>query len=85
MLRIVKGGTKSPVRLFLNSKPVPLHSLNVVLRKEFSARPEWDVYVDGSPDLDWGEVAEIIEVVREADGTVIFLPRSSPVQKVSRH
>jgi len=75
VLRITKGDAESPISLFLNSKPIPLRSLIVVLLNEFSTRPDWYVYVDASPELEWHEVAEIIDEVRAAHGTVILFPK----------
>jgi biopolymer transport protein ExbD len=61
--------------LYLNSKKIAPQTLEAALLKEFSVRPDWYVYVQGSPDLPWKDIAQAIDTIRAAHGTAILLPR----------
>jgi biopolymer transport protein ExbD len=50
-----------------------------LLRRELRIRPpSWPVYVDGDPDLEWGEVVRAIDVIRGSHGEVVILPVKAP-------
>jgi hypothetical protein len=45
-----------------------------LLKKELSRRPpDWPVYVDGDPDLEWQYPAEAIDAIRGLHAEVILL------------
>ncbi len=51
--------------LLVNGKPVEWEDLSAVLQKEASQRPpDWPVYVEGDPNLEWLWVARAVDIVQ---------------------
>jgi biopolymer transport protein ExbD len=63
--------------IFLGSERISLDELGSRLKVELSRRPpDWPVYVEGDPDLEWRSVAEAIDIIRGAHVDVVLVPAS---------
>ena len=61
--------------IFIDSERMTLDGLRSRLKQELARRPpDWPVYVQGDPDLEWRAVAEAIDVIRGAQAGVVLLP-----------
>lgn len=70
-------GSRQP-SLFVDSRPVSWEELDEVLQRELKLRPpNWPVYVQGDPELDWGEVAAVIDTITGSHAEVVLLTRKS--------
>jgi biopolymer transport protein ExbD len=59
-----KAGDSRP-ELYINSQLVPWDNFEENLQKALSrCPPEWPVYVEGDPDLDWGAVVNVLDRIR---------------------
>jgi len=62
--------------LYVDSRPVSWDDFSAVLQKEISRRPpNWPVYVDGDPDMEWGSAIKAIDVIRGLRAEVVLLTR----------
>lgn len=69
MVRVTANG------LFIGSESVPLDALGPSVKRELRLRPpDWPVYVQGDSDLEWRQVAEVIDAIRGSEADVILLP-----------
>jgi biopolymer transport protein ExbD len=60
--------------LYVDSEAVAWEDLGALLKKELARRPpDWPVYVEGGPNLEWRPVAEAIDAVRGQQAEVILL------------
>jgi biopolymer transport protein ExbD len=60
----------------VNSQPVPWEDLAVALRRELWRRPpNWPVYLDGDPDMDWGNAVQAMDVIQGLHAQVVLLTR----------
>jgi biopolymer transport protein ExbD len=65
LVRVVYVAANSPAQVHLNWKPVAWNALAAVLQEEIARRPpDWPVYVQGDPQLSWGDVAPAIEIIQ---------------------
>ena len=72
LVRVVRDGRSA--RVYIDSKPIELQDLGTMLRPELARRPpDWPVYVEGARDLDWHQVAEVIDAARGQHAEVILL------------
>lgn len=72
LVRVVRDGHNA--KLYVGSDPVALEDLSALLKEELARRPpDWPVYVEGDPDLEWRQVAEAIDAVRGQQAEVILL------------
>ncbi len=63
-----------PALLFVESQPVAWEQLGGLLNKELPRRPpNWPVYVQGDADLEWRQVAQVVDIVRGKWGQVVLL------------
>lgn len=54
---------------------------SALLKKELARLPpDWPVYVEGDPDLEWLQVAEVIDAVRGQQAEVILLSGAATSQ-----
>jgi biopolymer transport protein ExbD len=75
LVRVVRDGRSA--KLYVGSDPVALEDLGALLKNELARRPpDWPVYVEGDPDLEWRQVAEAIDAVRGQQAEVILLTAS---------
>lgn len=76
IIKVESAGHHTPPRLYINWQPVSREDFDSALGKELRIRPpDWPVYVEGDPELDWREVATIIDRVRGHHAEVILLTR----------
>ena len=69
LVRVVGGPS-----LYIDSDRVAWEDFSAVLHTELSRRPpDWPVYVEGDPDLEWRQVAEVIDAIRGAGADVVLL------------
>ena len=69
LVRVVVGPS-----LYIDSDRVAWEDFSAVLHTELSRRPpDWPVYVEGDPDLEWRQVAEVIDAIRGAGADVVLL------------
>ena len=60
--------------LYIDSQLINWEDLGTVLRKELRQRPpDWPVYVQGDPELEWRQVAEAIDEIRGEQAEVVLL------------
>ncbi len=72
LVRIVGDGHSA--KLYVGSDPVAWEDLGALLKKELAQRPPgWPVYIVGDPDVEWRQVAEVIDAVRGQQAKVILL------------
>jgi biopolymer transport protein ExbD len=70
---------KASHALYVDWRPVSLADLGPVLRRELPLRPpNWPVYVEGDPSLDWMHVAQAVDIIRGEHAEVILLATPEP-------
>lgn len=75
LLRIV--GNEREARYYIGSELVRPADLDARLKHELGPRPpDWPVYVEGDPDVEWRRVAQVIDAVRGAGANVVLVPGS---------
>lgn len=62
----------------LDGQRVPRSELDAALRETLSARPERGVYVQGSPQISYRLVAQVVGRAKAAGATVVMLGRIAP-------
>jgi biopolymer transport protein ExbD len=63
--------------IFLGAGRLSLDALPSRLEQELSRRPpDWPVYIQGDPNLEWRQVAEAIDAIRASGADVVLLPHS---------
>ena len=68
-------GSAQPT-LYVDSRLVRWEDFGAVLQKEISRRPpNWPVYVDGDPDMEWGSAVKAIDTIRGLHAEVVLLTR----------
>jgi len=73
-VRVASGGRGRRPTIYVDSQIVAWEDLAGLLKKELSRRPpDWPVYVEGDPDLEWRQVAEAIDAVRGQPAQVVLL------------
>jgi hypothetical protein len=81
IVRIESAGAGSPPRLYLNSRAVAWDALGPSLKGELKSRSEWVVYfeadrdVDWKDDVDWGDVANAMDIIRGVGAKAVLLPK----------
>jgi len=76
LVRVAFRGYTVRPGLYLASQSVSWDDLGTQLEKELRLRPpDWPVYVEGDPDLDWRSVAEAIDAIRGLNADVVLLTR----------
>jgi len=73
-VRIARVDVHSPPKLYLDSRLVAWEDFEPLLQKELSQRPpNWPVYVEGSPDMEWGVAVQAIDTIRGLQAQVVLL------------
>ena len=63
-------------RLFVNRTQISRDNFEAVLQKELNLRPpDWPVYLEGYPELEWHHVVQVIDVIRKLHAQVVLLTR----------
>lgn len=69
LLRVAKNS-----QLYVGSELTSAQDLSTRLKQELSRRPpDWPVYVIAAPELEWRQVAEVIDAVRGEGADVILV------------
>ena len=72
----VAGDVYTNAHLFVDSQPVRWEDFDVLLKKRLAERPpDWPVYVEGDPELEWRAVAQTIDRIRRAGGQAALIRR----------
>ena len=58
---------------FFKGKPVSTSEFAIALRETFRSRPEWLVYIDAHPDLDFGKVELAVDVIEGLHAKAILV------------
>jgi len=62
--------------LYVDSQPVSWDDFEAALKPRLAARPpDWPVYVEGDPDLQWRSVVQTIDKIRGAGGHAVLIKR----------
>lgn len=67
----------SQERLFLNSVPCAVPELGPELRKMFSTRRDWIVYIEGADDIPFADVAVVADTVHNLHAKPVLLTPKS--------
>jgi hypothetical protein len=77
----LKAGDSRP-ELYINSLLVPLDDFETNLLKALNrCPPEWLVYFEGDPDLEWGAVVDVVDRIRGLHLRVTMLPHRRTFEK----
>jgi biopolymer transport protein TolR len=76
VIEVAKGGPSGPV-LTVNTQPIAENALQQRLIDIFKTRAERLVFVKGDPDLEYGEIAKVIDIAKGAqiDKVGLMTPR----------
>ena len=78
-LELVSPG---PPRLSVDGRPVSWEDFPAVLQKELTLRPpNWPVYLEGAPSMDWLWAGKAIDTIRGLQADVVLLTIRSPSPK----
>ncbi len=73
VVRIGFSGRSVQPSLHLNSKLVSWENLDNALEESLKLRPDWVVYVDADPEVDWQRVSDVMDIIRNAHAQVVLL------------
>jgi biopolymer transport protein ExbD len=77
-VRLESGGINARPSLYVDSQPVPWENFETVLRKELRLRhPDWPVYLEADPDMEWKWPVMAIDKIRGLQAQVILLTRQA--------
>ncbi len=62
----------------IGTEKVPFAELKATLKRYFSVRADWTVYLDASGDITFQDAVDVMDVVRELKGRVVLLPGRLP-------
>jgi len=71
--RIGFSGRDLQPDLHLDSKVVSWENLYSALQESLKLRPDWVVYVEADPDVDWQRVSDVMDMIRNARAQVVLL------------
>jgi hypothetical protein len=78
-VRLECGGHSGRPSLYVDWRPVPWQEFDALLQKELVRRPpNWPVYLEGDPDMDWQYAVDAVDRVRAWNGEVILLTSRPP-------
>jgi hypothetical protein len=82
LVRVELAASGRP-RLYVDYRPVGWDDIEALLRKELRVRPpNWPVYVEGDPGMEWVWAADTIDRIRGLHAEVILLTsRSAPFRE----
>ncbi len=73
VVRIGFSGRGVQPNLHLNSKLVSWENLDNALKESLELRPDWVVYVDADPEVDWQCVTDVMDIIRNAHAQVVLV------------
>jgi hypothetical protein len=68
----------SKERWFLDGEPVTPDNFPAALRKSLSRRPDWFVYLEADPGLDFGVPAHAMDMIQGLHAKVILMVPTAP-------
>jgi hypothetical protein len=67
---------------YVDSQPIRWDDFGPLLNKELPRRPpNWPVYLEGDPEMEWRDAVRAIDIIRGLHGEVVLLTPSSGAQK----
>ena len=76
-VKVTFAGRSTPPLLYVNWRPVESEEFIGTVDREVRIRPpNWPVYVEGDPALEWQNVAWVIDMIRGLGAEVILLKAS---------
>jgi biopolymer transport protein ExbD len=73
IVRMNSVGPGLPPKLYLNSQSVLWEMLVSSLQESLKLRPDWVVYVEADPEVDWQHIADVIDAGRNIHARVVLL------------
>jgi biopolymer transport protein ExbD len=74
LVRVRRQGQDLRATLYVDSQIVASEDFGPLLKKELASRPpDWPVYVEADPDLEWRSVAQTIDAIRGKQAEVVLL------------
>jgi hypothetical protein len=74
LVRVESGGRSWRASLYVDSRPVSWEDFGGVLQKELNQRPpDWPVYLQGDPDMDWQWAVRAMDTIRGLHAEVVLL------------
>ena len=84
LIRIAGESPASP-SVYVDSRQVTWDSLAAVLQKEVNRRPpNWPVYVEGGPDMEWKWAVRAVDIVQGLQARAILLTPADMPQRLQR-
>jgi hypothetical protein len=78
-VRLECGGHRGRPSLYVDWRPMPWQEFDALLQKELVRRPpNWPVYLEGDPDMDWQYAADAIDRIRGLHAEVVLLTSRPP-------
>lgn len=75
VVRVAPGPDTRPSP-YVNGQPVSWEGLATTVAKEFRQRPpDWPVYVEADPNVEWRDAVTAIDAVRGSGAKIVLLPR----------
>jgi hypothetical protein len=85
LVRVEFAGHYKRPNLYLNSRPVSWEELGPELKQGLIGRPpNWPVYLEGDPDLDWKFAVDVIDTIRGLQAQVVLLTTRDPLRSRSQ-
>jgi biopolymer transport protein TolR len=84
VVELEDGGLGTKPDLYLNGGPVLVGTLDVELKKQLRLRPDWIVYVRADPNVNYGDVVQVIDIVRGMGLEVVLLSRDTHEHRAER-
>ena len=72
-------------KLYFNSTPITAEELPTALEAELAPRADHSVYVEGDPDVNYGNVVQAMNLVRGAGGEVIMMTPKFRAETSEKH
>lgn len=74
LVRVRRQGQDLRATLYVDSQIVASEDFGPLLKKELASRPpDWPVYVEADPDIEWRSVAQTIDAIRGEQAEVVLL------------
>jgi hypothetical protein len=83
LVQLETRGQRGRPSLYVNFQPVSWEDFGVVLQKELNQRPpNWPVYFQGDPDMEWDWAGKTIDTIRGLQAEVILLTAAPGLPQV---
>jgi hypothetical protein len=85
LVQLESRGRRGRPSLYVDFQPVSWEDFGVVLQKELNQRPpNWPVYFQGDPDMEWDWAGKTIDAIRGLQAEVILLTTAPALPRVKR-